>query len=37
MIAKELQISRSTVKTHVANIYAKMEVRNKAQLIQVLT
>ena len=36
MISKELQISRSTVKTHIANIYSKMEVRNKAQLIQLL-
>lgn len=37
LIAKELFISESTVKTHIQNIYYKFDVHNKTELIQKLT
>ncbi len=36
LIAKELYISESTVKTHVQNVYTKLNVNNKTELIQKL-
>lgn len=36
MIAEELFLSENTVKTHIRNIYAKYDVRSKAELIKVL-
>ena len=32
-IARELVIELSTVKTHVQNLYRKLEVRNRAQAV----
>lgn len=37
MISEELFLSESTVKTHIQNIYSKLDVRNKTMLIQKLT
>lgn len=37
LIAQELYISESTVKTHIQNIYYKFDVHNKTELIQKLT
>jgi DNA-binding CsgD family transcriptional regulator len=34
MIAKELFLSENTVKTHIKNIYAKLNVRNKTELVK---
>ena len=36
MIADELYLSENTVKTHIKNIYAKLQVRNKTELINEL-
>jgi DNA-binding CsgD family transcriptional regulator len=36
LIAQELFISESTVKTHMQNIYFKLNVRNKTELLQKL-
>ncbi len=36
MIAQELYLSESTVRTHIQNIYFKLDVRNKTELIQKL-
>lgn len=36
LIVSELMISESTVKTHIRNIYIKMEVKSKTELIQKL-
>ncbi len=36
LVARELYISESTVKTHIQNIYYKLDVRNKSELIQKL-
>ena len=36
MIAEELRVTHSTVKTHISNVYTKMEVRSKSDLIQKL-
>ena len=37
MIAEELYLSENTIKTHIKNIYAKYDVKCKAELIKVLT
>ncbi|MFA0814783.1 MAG: LuxR C-terminal-related transcriptional regulator [Anaerofustis sp.] len=34
MIADELYLSENTVKTHIKNIYSKLEVKNKSELIR---
>lgn len=36
LIAKELSISESTVKTHAGNIYSKYDVSNRAELISIV-
>ncbi len=36
LIAKELYISESTVKTHIQNIYTKLNINNKTELLQKL-
>lgn len=36
MIAAELYLSENTVKTHIKNVYSKLQVRNKTELINVL-
>lgn len=37
MIAEELYLSENTVKTHIKNIYSKLAVKNKSELIQKVT
>ena len=36
MIAKELYLSENTVKTHVKNIYSKLQVKSKVELISLM-
>lgn len=36
MIAKELSISKSTVKAHVLSIYLKLNVKTRAQLAYII-
>ena len=36
-IARELYVSRDTVKTHVRNLYRKMGVSGKAELVEAMS
>ena len=36
MIAKELSISKSTVKAHILSIYLKLNVKTRAQLAYII-
>lgn len=37
MIANELYLSENTIKTHIKNIYSKLEIKNKSELIRKLS
>ena len=37
MIASELHINKETVRSHIKNIYMKLEVNSKAEAIEVAT
>lgn len=37
MIAEELYLSENTVKTHIKNIYSKLNIQSKAELIKITT
>ena len=37
MIANELYLSENTIKTHIKNIYSKLEIKNKSDLIRKLS
>jgi DNA-binding NarL/FixJ family response regulator len=36
MVANELYLSENTVKTHIKNIYSKLNIRSKAELVSLL-
>ena len=37
MIAEELYLSENTVKTHIKNIYSKLNIKSKSELIKMIS